>query len=71
MIHTPVPIEVVHPPVAVVVDEDVGGVAVLMPAILRPPTAPDPALIVLRGSEAAHHRHSTDGNALALQLRDH
>src|SRR5918999_1581248 len=71
MVDPTIAIEVVYPAVTVVVDEDVGGVAVLMPAVLRPTTAPYPTLVVLRSAEATHHRHSADGNAFTLHLGNH
>ena len=61
MIDPPIAIEVVHPAVTVVVDEDVGGVAVLMPAILARPTVPHPPLGTA-GSGSHSSRSLADGN---------
>ena len=71
-VDAPVVIEVVHASVTVVVDEDVRGVAELVAAVLRPPTAPaDTLLVVLGGAEAGHHPHVLDPHPVRLEIFDH
>ena len=62
---------VVHAAGAVVVHEDVRGIAVLMATVARTPALSNSPHVVLRRAEAGHHRQVPNGNALARELGDH
>jgi len=51
-VHSTVAIQVVHPPVAVIVDDDVGSVTELMPTVARAATLIPESKVVVRGPEA-------------------
>ena len=70
-VDAPVAIEIVHPPVAVVVHEHVRGVAVHVPALPRAPAALAAPRVVLRRAEAAHHAHVPHRRAARFELVDH
>src|SRR5687768_17217045 len=66
MIHTSVPVEIVHASIAVVVHKDIGGISVHVPAYPGPTIASRP--VVLRRPEATHHSHMTNSHALGIQI---
>ena len=66
-----VAIQIVHPAVAVVVDEHVGRITVHVSAQLRA-AAGTPAVAIVPGrAEAAHHRHVLNRDTCLLEIRDH
>src|SRR3954470_13061413 len=67
-IHAPVMIQVVHLPVAVVVDEDVVGVAIHMAAQSSASARVPATGVVLRRSEPAHHADAGRVDSVLSQI---
>ena len=64
-------VEVVHPAVAIVVDEDVGRVAVHVSAERRAAARITAADVVLRRTESAHDVHAARRIAVLLEVLQH
>src|ERR1700694_2694083 len=67
-IHAPVMIQVVHLPIAVVIDEDVIGIPIHMTAQGRAPPRVAASGVVLRGSESAQHPDAIRVDPVLLQV---
>lgn len=64
-----VAIEIVHLPVEVIVDKNIGRVTVLMPRVRSPATlGSHPARVVLRRAEPRHHTEARYANPSRLQV---
>src|SRR5207302_6135445 len=59
-------VQVAHLPRTRVVDEDVGGVAIHVPAVFRPAPRIPASVVVLRRAKSAHHMHSMYVDAVRL-----
>src|SRR5687767_15005559 len=66
VVHLPVTVQVVHMPIPIVIDENVRRITVHVPTQAGSPFAT--RTVVLRRAKATHHRHMTNGDALAIQF---
>src|SRR5688572_19202872 len=69
MIHSPITVQVVHAPIPIIIDENIGCITVHVPT--HPGATVTTRSVVLRSAKAAHHRHAPNGDASAIEISDY
>src|SRR5688500_16611032 len=70
-VYLAVTVEVVHPTVPIIVDEDVGGISVHVATQTRASACVAAARVVLWCAESAHHLHAVRTMAALLEVEKH
>jgi len=69
-VHLAVVVQVVHPSIVVVVDDDVGSVTELVPAVTSAPALVAKRLVVVRRAETGDYLHSVGVDTVPLEILD-